>query len=377
MHQFNHAEFKNLIAQTQEPLVSIYIPTQTKTRPGETNNQIRFKNALQRAAIRLEEFHLEPGEIKSFLQSAYQLLDDTQFWQYQDHGLAVFIGQDLFKAYCLPIHFEEHLSVNGRFYVAPLVEYFEHENSYYLLNLSLNQIQLFACTQDKIEEVPTDDLPQSLQEIIKYDDFEAQLQHHSGGGTGQAVYHGHADEGFDKKKQIREFCHRLGSELNNLLQDTKRPLLVAGVDYIVAMFQQECQYAGLMDDSLHGNFEHLHPHELHQKSLELVSPVLTQEKEQALKQLQEIGHTGRVSTQSKEIAESAKLSRVGTLFVLKEEQQAEPDSPPKVKLVNQDTPWAETINEAVIETYLNGGDIYTVSAESLEEDTELAAIMRY
>jgi len=82
-------ELKTLIENSQTPCVSLYMPMQ-KAGPEIRQNPIRFKNLVREAEERLQELEIFPTEVENLLQQV-QELDQAEFWENQDHGLAILL----------------------------------------------------------------------------------------------------------------------------------------------------------------------------------------------------------------------------------------------------------------------------------------------
>ena len=101
MTLFSINELKNLVENPQKPCVTLYAPMQ-KVGPEIRQNPIRFKNLIREAEKRLDKMGMRHTEAIDFLQPAMEL-DTGDFWEHQDHGLAIFISLQVFRYYHLPM----------------------------------------------------------------------------------------------------------------------------------------------------------------------------------------------------------------------------------------------------------------------------------
>ena len=89
-------QLKNLAQQMASPSISIFLPTH---RAGQDAQQdpTRFKNLLREAEKQLLGSGTGSREVSALLQPAQALMDDSNFWNHQHDGLAVFMWgrQDL------------------------------------------------------------------------------------------------------------------------------------------------------------------------------------------------------------------------------------------------------------------------------------------
>lgn len=168
-----------LAQQTQSPSISIFLPTHGA---GQDTDQdpIRFKNLLREAELSLLDKGLGPREVSELLQPAQALLNETYFWQHQRDGLAIFITPDDFHYYHLPFHIEELLIIARSYYVKPVLPLFTNNGHYYILAISQDEVRLFEGTRESIGQVDLPEgTPESLDEALKLDEQEKQLQSHT------------------------------------------------------------------------------------------------------------------------------------------------------------------------------------------------------
>ena len=184
MENLTLAQIKGLAAQTQNPSISIFLPTH---QAGQDTQQdpIRFKNLLREAELRLLDTEMGPQEVSALLQPAHALLEDTSFWQHQGDGLAVFIAPDDFHYYPLPFRVEKLLVIAQSYYIQPVLPLFTNNGHYYILAISQDQVRLFEGTRYSVGQIALPEgTPESLDEALKFDEPEKQLQAHSGASQG-------------------------------------------------------------------------------------------------------------------------------------------------------------------------------------------------
>ena len=86
----------------------------------------------------------------------------------------------------LPLHFRELVSVAERFEVSPILPLFTAGGTFYLLAISRNHVRFFRGTPDALAQLDIGNIPRSVDEALKYDVRESQLQVHSGAGGSAA-----------------------------------------------------------------------------------------------------------------------------------------------------------------------------------------------
>lgn len=99
--------------------VSIFMPAH---RAGAETQQdrIRLKNLLREAERQLVEAGLRTPDAAAILEPGHALLAESDFWQHQSDGLAVFAHRGEFHRYRVPLRFQERVTVAKRFQLKPL-----------------------------------------------------------------------------------------------------------------------------------------------------------------------------------------------------------------------------------------------------------------
>ncbi|MEP0851176.1 hypothetical protein NC991_12480 [Funiculus sociatus GB1-A4] len=97
-----------------------------KAGPDIRQNPIRFKNLIREAEQRLDEMGLDHQQTMEWFQQVHEL-DTGDFWENQDHGLAIFVSPDVFRYYYLPEEFQDLVVVSDRFHLKPLLHLINNE----------------------------------------------------------------------------------------------------------------------------------------------------------------------------------------------------------------------------------------------------------
>ncbi|PMB03078.1 hypothetical protein CEN45_01930 [Fischerella thermalis CCMEE 5198] len=382
-------EIKTLVENTQSPCVSLYMPTQ-KAGPETRQNPIRFKNLIREAEERLTEMGMDDAKAVEFLQPAKEL-DKNEFWQHQDVGLAIFISPSVFRYYQLPMDFQELVVVSNQFHLKPLLHLVNNDGRFFVLALSQDNVRFFEGTHYNIQEVEVENMPKSLDEALLYDETAKEGQRRIGtsrGGTANPFsqpgeFHGQGSPDRDEhQKDILQFFHIIDDALHEKLRDEKAPLLLAGVEYLFAIYREANSYKNLLEEGIHANVDIIKPGELHEQAWQIVEPIYTQSYEAIMELYQQIAGegTGRASSDLKEIIPAAYYQRVDYLLVPVDHQVwgSFDSETMAVDLHSEPQPDdQDMLDFAAIHTLLNGGAVYTVDAGELPDGVPAAAIFRY
>jgi hypothetical protein len=381
--QINREDLHNLIS-TQEPnCISIYIPTHIKGEEVLQGHDAKtLEVEVRKVRKALEHRSCKPGEIEERLDPVTSLLKDGSYWREQSNGLVVFSSKSWFKTFRVPVSFEPGHHVGNRFYLLPLIPVLMPSSSYYLLSLELERIRLFRGSDMGIAEVNISDMvPQRKEDRVGYDyeqkslQFRSQHQAHSAAG-----FHGHAEADRDRKDEIARFFREVDQGLQTFFKESPAPLIIASQKYLAAIFKGVTTYKEVIPEILIENLSEVSDTELHQKALNLLTPIANKEQERKWKLLLQYLGSGKASTNLELILEAVREGSVDTLFInrkaatLGSKREA---AGAVVKVSEEDAITESLVNHAVIGTLKTRGMVYLTSSETMPGNAEAAALLRY
>ena len=362
--------------------VSLYMPAHRAGRETE-QNPIRFKNLLRRVEERLQAKGLRSTQVRDLLKEPQRLLQDPGFWRHQSDGLAVFVSEDLFRSFRLPMEFAELTVISDRFHVKPLLPFLTSDSTFHILALSHKQVRLLEGTRHTVDEIDLENLPASISDTFPDGFPERQLQFHtgtaSGSGNRPAMFHGH-DIGNDIKERIRQWFRTVDQHVRDFLPNGPSPLVLAGVDALFPLYKEVNTYSHLMEEGIPGNPEGMKPEELHGKAWAIVEPVFAEEREAGSARYRQLAGTGQTTTDVTEAALAAQHGRIDLLFVAVGVQvwgrfDMEND---RVFTYETPEPGAEDLLDfTAIQTLVKGGTVYAVQPKEVPDRMPLAAVLRY
>jgi hypothetical protein len=386
MDSLSRDELDMLIEQPASPCVSLFLPIE-HAEPARQQNPVRFEHLLWQAEERLIVHGLGAATAHDLLAPAYQLIGDRSFWAHQADGLAAFAAADMFHIYRLPLTFAELIIVDERPHIAPLLPLLSGDDQFYLLTIGLGGVRLFQGTQYGLIPIMLHDVPASLQDALKYDEFTKQPQFHSGvpgrGGERGAIFHGQAArDGTIVKEETLRYFQQVERGVRHTLRDEHAPLLLAGIAYLVPIYREANTYAHLLEDVIAINPDDLQPDELHARAWARVAPRFGQARTAAIERYQMLrGTTPALATSYlRAIIPAAYAGRADTLFLARGQRQWGRFDPASGELVvhtdagPRDT---ELFNLAAIQTIQHGGMVYALTPEQMPDAASLAAILRY
>jgi hypothetical protein len=383
MDAMDTSQLRELAACRTGPCVSIYLPTHVT---GEESKQDlpRLKSMLQRAEGILVEGWLRSPEAGRLLQAARGLLTDVSFWEGRSLGLGIFAAPEVFRAYRVPRSFEELVFVNRRFHIKPLLPLVSGRDRFFILALSQNHVRLFAASRHTIEQIAVDGLPTNMKEALDYTQADRGSQVHSadraGRGKQAGVFHGQGGQPDAHKEDLAQFFRLVDRAIQPVLRDTRSPLVLGGVEYLLPIYRQVSGYAQIAEPELLGNCDRLTPHELHRRAWPLIEPIVLQAREEAKQRYGQLADTPQASDNVPQVLKSANEGRIDTLFVDVGAHQWGRFDPETgcVEVHDRFEPNDDDLLDlAVVETLLHRGTVYAVELDQMPHRKPLAALFRY
>lgn len=367
------------LAATEGLCVSLYSPMH-RAGKDTRENPIRFKNLLQEARRRLEAAEFGPPEIGELLAEVEAQLDDYDFWQHQQDGLATFIAPGRTEQHRLAAPVPELCTIGRHFYLAPLVPLLTEQMRFFVLELNLGGARLFEGSREDLRELVLEAVPVSLEEATRFDVYQPSEEKRNvtpPGGEGPVFGRGHG-EADTKKEDVRFFFEHLENGVTKVLADSQAPLVLAGVDYLQALYREVNHYPCLAGTAISGSPEGWQDEELHRRAWALLEPRFAREKEEAVARYGTAQAEGKGSDELVEILPAALDGRVDILL-LRPGAHAWGTFDTEARAVSReeadDVDNDDLLDLAASHTLLGGGRVYLV--ETLSDGVDAAAIYRY
>lgn len=368
--------------------VSLYAPMERAGAPTR-ENPIRFKNRIQEAERWLGEEGWNAQRIDEFLAPAKERLEDYDFWQNQNDGLAMFLAEGEFHEILLPVRPPELTVVAPRFHLKPILPVVTENATFWVLVTSLNQIRLFRATRYGIEEADLpEDTPKSLQEFTKYDDYEKSghfltVRDLGPGKQDDDTLHygtGDADLEASRQEQLLRFFRQVDNGVQRVVAGSEEPVVFIGVDYLFPLYRQANKYPHLYDQNVEGNPDHWDPRQIHEKAWEAIGPHFDQERIETMRRYKHLQGTGSTSDKLDEIVNAAVETRVDTLIVGLDAHRWGVFDQANRSIKIYDAFSADSydlLDFAAIETVRNGGTVWAVEGRHVPDGKDAVAIYRF
>jgi hypothetical protein len=232
--------------------------------------------------------------------------------------------------------------------------------------------------------VELEGVPKGLSDVLKYDDPEKQLQFHTGtagtGGKRPAFFHGHGVGVDDAKDRIPRYFRLVDKGLYEMMHDETSPLVLAGLDHLLAIYREVNSYPQLLDRDISGNPDEMVLEDLQKKLWALVEPYLKRAQADAAERYLNFVGTGKTSNDLEEIVPGAVYGRIAVLFVAMGIQRwgrFKMGSGGVEVHRTQRSGDTDLLDLAAVHTLLKGGEVYVVDSEEVPGHITAAALFRY
>lgn len=301
------------LAGHRGPALSVFIPT-ARHGPDTRQGPTRLRN-LVRSVTSDGETAFGAETTSQLVTPVLALADDSGVWQHQADGLAIFATTTELRQFRLPITFAEEVAIGERFRLRPMVTYLAgDDHHFYILALAQDSLRVFEATTQTIDELPTEQLPASIDDALRFEDPERQLQSQSVGG-GDVRFHGHGAGGELDKEALARYFRAVDRGLVEMLGATTLPVVLACVDYYVPIYRDITGLPNVIDVAVSGNPEHRSAAELHSAAVVLIAPIAQQWATASANRYLELAGTGRTLTDLKALTAAASEGRIDTLLV--------------------------------------------------------------
>ena len=382
MKLIQEQEFERLSQYENDICISIFIPTQRGGKDVlEGKSQLQLKSTLQEIKNKLESRGVEKNTIEKISKPVLKLIEDSDFWRHQSDGLAIFVSEDFFEKFVLPINFEKHHFIAREFYIKPLAPIFTGDGRFYLLELQIDKVAFFEATKYSIGKVEVEDLtPERLEDRVGYD-YEEKHRNSIGDSPEGSATHGYDAANRDRKNEFLRFFRAVDKGLDTILHDEKVPLVVACQDYLFPIYQEATTYKNLYNECVPGNpSDYQNMFELHAKAVEILQPFFEKKKDEKLKKYNE-QPPEKTATRISDILPSIYECKVDTLFIQNREDifGTFDENKMSVEVHGEQTDNNTSLmNLAAKKVIEQGGSVYLIEDQFMpEKGSKMNALYRY
>ncbi len=367
--------------------ISLFIPTHSAgVEVNEHYDPIAFKNALQQVSAKLKDKGYDQTLIEPLLKPGFDLIRDDSFWLGLSPGLAVFIADGYFKYIKMPVAPTEDLVIEPTFFVTPLIPLMTSKEYFYVLAISKQSAKLFKADAYGMEYVPVK-LPQSIDEVKRISGLDATTFRSGSSGKGapaasqEGAYHGIGGGNPDDKDNIGTYFEAVDDILfKEIFNKENAPLVLAGVEYLIPIYRQCCDYHNVWPEALTGNRDRQETGALYQEAKELMKPYFNQRLTKALELYANKSASQLTSSIAADVIPATYYGQVSHLFVCRGEHIWGTFDEMANELQFHDTPdedGEDLLDHAVVQALATGAEVFLLDKEEMPAETQVAALMRY
>jgi hypothetical protein len=300
-----------LASWSRPPCVSIYLPIDRRHLDAA---RILLKDLARAARSELAQLDSD-GRLVDELVAPVTSLEHQFGAAGGRRGIAAFTAPGIGAACWLDADVQALAVTGQRFVVTPLLDALPPAGRYHLLALSMHDARLFHGDQSGLTPVDVSGMPRNLADALWYEDPDRRVSWHGGArvGTGRVamIAHGSGSERDVHSDRLLRFFRAVDESVATVVQPAWAPLLVAGVDYELAIYRQATRFTSVETIAI-GNTDQLSALELHDRCRPAIASLLDKPRRASLRRLVDSG--ARVTSLPAVLGACAE-SRVDTLFV--------------------------------------------------------------
>ena len=311
--------------------------------PNPAELTARLKSALRSVQKQLAE-RADHETAGALLAPIEQLAADVETAHVWANSLIAFQSAGAFRYFWMRQRLKDMAEVGERFQIRPLLAALAREQRFYLLAIGKHHVRLFRSTPHSTEEVRLEGMAaQGIQES----------QH-----TTQPA-------GFESEKdqdRFRHFLKDVERDVTKLLRQDGEPLILAGVEYDVAIYRQINTYSRLLEPAIHCSPQGHTARNLHDSAWQIVSQLPSEPLQKALADYRQQSGAALLLGDADAIGKAAAEGRVAGLFLSENAGGGQPGDP-----------W----NVAALETVLHGGWAFELNPADVPAKDSATALLRF
>lgn len=381
-----HHDFPKLIEnlagrRSEMPLVSLYL--QTSPQPDRLQqNEIRLKTLLRGAREQLQQLGVAAERIDALDKGIWETAEQWRDGSGLLAGLALFAEGEDVQTIPLPYEVEDLALVGSRFHLKPLIRGLEFDRPFSLLALSQNQVSLFSGDAISLQELDLSaKVPKSLQDVKGHQPAGKTLHYHAGARAMEvAKFHGHGAGKDDIGPEIESFLDELDSALKPLFELSGDPVVLAGVESLLATYRSVSRCETLLEKQIEGNVKDLSEQQLHARAWPLIAESVAEEKLARFRGLVDSGARDPVARKLPDVLRAAADGRVETVFVASDVMRwgSVDDSDRSVSIHEEYSPGdLDLLDRAAVESHVNGGKAQVITRDAFPGESVALARLRY
>ncbi len=374
-------DLKPMLA-SEPPCLSVFMPLSS----GSGNQSAKANGLEWRETLR----GIEP-KVQQYGAAGRELLETISDWdavspesEPRGKSIAVFRSADVFRVAWLEEQVKSRAVIGPHFHVRPLLPELSRDQAFYILALSQKNVRLLRCTSRSSEEVA---FPAAVATSFDAYMNTEKPDHLSGNrsapgpssGNSKGAMFTTSSDREDKDEYLAHFYGQIDRGVNECLRGRTEPVVLAGVEYELALYQSLNKYPHLAEECVEGAPNSLKSGEMHARALDAISRCYERKVDEALAEYNhKVG--GGASNRLKDVLTAAHDGRVLTLLVSDSIETTGKFDEATNTVKGRETGTSEDedlVNDGVVQTLLHAGHVYVVPNGKMPNGAPLAAIFRF
>jgi Bacterial archaeo-eukaryotic release factor family 3 len=347
--------------------------------PNPLEAETRFKNAIRSMEQKLNA--ARPGvDVAQLTRPVRDLAATAATAGIWAQSIILFRSPDLFRCFLLPEPAREEITLEERFQVRPLLSALAREQRFCLLALSRGNVRLFQCTQHHAEEESLRGLaPQDMRAWMGTWKPDHVLDNRAvagpAAGSSKGVVFTTSRDREREDKYVSHFFAEVDRGISPLLRRDDAPLVLAGVEEEVTIYQRVSTYPRLLEKAVNGSPDGMEDHVLHRLARETVGEVPSEPLSKTLAHFARYRDSARVSSDANRIFAAAAEGRVSDL-VLSRSAELRGCTLETHQIETRDD-GEDLLNAAALWTIQRGGQAFALPASEMPAAAQVAAVFRF
>lgn len=374
-------DFPNEIFEEKSdgPFVSIYQPTHRKSSENK-QDVIRYKNLVKEIEESLKQRYPR-REISSILNTLHELAQDSEFWLHSYDGVAVFMVENKCIIYKLQRKVEELALVSDRFYIKPLIRYFQSADRYQLLGLNRKEFRLYEGNRYILDEIELpSDIPRTIEEALGDEYTESYLKAASYGGNGRAMFHGHGSRKDEIEVDMERFFRVVDRVVYEFSKSSKLPLMLVALPEYHTPFKKLSNNPYLMEEGIRVDFDSISLEKLKERAWKQMEIVYLNKTKEVVDRFENARAKFNGTDDLGQMVRAALENRVDTMLV-----EADRVIPGKINTETMqieegeisDPQVGDVLDDLAEIVLKNNGEVIVLPRERMPSTTGGAAIYRF
>lgn len=277
-----------ILDPTSKPCLSIYIPKVSKTFLKEDRKNLFLALAKQAEEILLRDH--EPAVAHLLIEKLWSSNPYSELDRYES-ALGFFHHQTLTGLLPLNGEVDPKIVVADSFHIKPVLGWLQETPPYYLLTLSSNEIKVYQGDAWDLR---------FIKSVVDERFF-------------------HSTKKKASKAQVKEFFHKAETEILELTKNDSRAIVIAGVDWVQALYQKVSKNKNLIPSNIRGDVHRLKMSALKNATAMVLHELFQRAKRKLIFEYELARNKGKMLSDLQEISKAAIQGRVKKMLIARDQ----------------------------------------------------------